>query len=237
MKPEEIKLGDWGRILAGNVPPEFYLELIIRVFFIYLLLMVSMRLLGKRMSSSVSRLEMATMVALASAIGVPMLSADRGLLPAVIIAGVTILIHRLVVVISFKSEHFERVSQGSLLPLVQDGTMVYNHMRKARVTRERLFAQMRSANIMQLGAVKRFYLEPNGTFALVKDEHPQPGLTVLPDLDPDYISRKLKRTDKLICFNCGMPAPPEVKNEHSHEECKNCKDKTWTYAVVNAKDN
>jgi hypothetical protein len=62
MKPEEIKLSDWTRIILGPVPPEFYLELIIRVIFVYLLLMVSMRLLGKRMSTQMSMLELTAMV-------------------------------------------------------------------------------------------------------------------------------------------------------------------------------
>jgi hypothetical protein len=46
MKPEEIYLSDWSRILIGEVPGSFYLEAIIRVVFIYLLLLVAMRLMG-----------------------------------------------------------------------------------------------------------------------------------------------------------------------------------------------
>lgn len=236
MKPEEIKWTDWARIMAGNVPPEFYLELAIRAFFMYFLLMVCMRLMGKRMSSQISRLELTTIVALASAIGVPMLSFDRGLLPAVIIAAVTVVIHRIVVVISFRNEKFERLSQGSILPLVEDGTMQYNLMKKGRITRERLFAQMRSNNIMHLGAVKRFYLEPNGTFAFVKNDSPRPGLMTLPDSDQEFISRKLRKTNELICKNCGMPAPREVKDENSNVKCKNCHQHEWTTAVENLKE-
>lgn len=89
MKPEEIKLSDWSRIIFGEVPPAFYLELVIRAILVYLLLMLSMRLLGKRISTQMSRLELAAMVALASAIG------DRGIVPAYIIAFVIIVINRL----------------------------------------------------------------------------------------------------------------------------------------------
>src|SRR4051812_46339043 len=112
MKPEEIKLGDWARILFGQVPPEFYVELAIRAFLVYLLLTVSMRLLGKRMSTQMSRLELVAMVSLASAIGVPMLAQDRGMLPAFIIAFVIIGITRLISAKSFKDQHFEQLTQG-----------------------------------------------------------------------------------------------------------------------------
>ena len=172
------------------------------------------------------------MTALASAIGVPMLSIDRGLLPAVIIAIVTIIIHRIIVSISFKNEKFERFSQGSILPLVEDGTMQYDLMQRGRITRERLFAQMRSENIMHLGAVKRFYLEPNGTFALIKNESPKPGLMVLPEADDEFIAKKLKTTDQIICHNCAMPSPTDVKDTKSNVECKNCHHHEWTSAVM-----
>src|SRR6195952_702674 len=112
MKPDEIKLNDWVRIFAGDVPPAFYLELVIRAFFIYFLLMLSMRLMGKRMSTQMSRLELAAMVALASAIGVPMLAPDRGLIPAVLIAFIVVGITWAISKYSVKNERFERATQG-----------------------------------------------------------------------------------------------------------------------------
>ncbi len=81
MKPEEIHLADWGRILVGDVPGLFFLELILRAAFFYVLLLVCMRLLGKRMSSQMSRNEMATLVALAASIGIPCLPLTGGCCP------------------------------------------------------------------------------------------------------------------------------------------------------------
>jgi len=94
MKPEEIKFGDWMRVFVGEVPASFYLEIIIRMAVVYALLIVSMRLLGKRMASQLTRNELAAMVSLAAAIGVPILAPDRGILPAIIIAIVVIAVTR-----------------------------------------------------------------------------------------------------------------------------------------------
>ncbi|WP_229215283.1 hypothetical protein [Dyadobacter bucti] len=55
MKKEDIHFGDWLRMFAGDVPPGFYWEVVLRIAIIYLLLMVSMRLIGKRMASQLSR--------------------------------------------------------------------------------------------------------------------------------------------------------------------------------------
>lgn len=232
MKPEEIKLTDWIRIIFGEVPPQFYLELIIRVALVYLLLMLSMRLLGQRMSTQMSRLELAAMVALASAIGVPMLSYDRGILPAYIIAFVIIVITRLVARKSFKDQHFEQVTQGDVDLLVEDCVMNYDIMEKVRISRERLFAQLRSENINHLGLVRRLYMEANGSFTIIPQDEQRPGLMVLPDWDKDFIARKLKKTDITICKNCGRQKPENLAAQNGTAKCPNCGEQEWTKAVM-----
>jgi hypothetical protein len=86
MQPEEIHLSDWSRILLGEVPASFFIEVVLRAAFLYLLLIISMRLMGKRMSAQLSRNERISIVSLAAAIGVPLQAPDRGLLPAFVIA-------------------------------------------------------------------------------------------------------------------------------------------------------
>ena len=50
-QPKPIQLTDWHRILAGGTPWEFLLEVVLRAAFTYLLLMVAMRLPGKRVAA------------------------------------------------------------------------------------------------------------------------------------------------------------------------------------------
>src|SRR5690349_245760 len=103
MQPDEIRLSDWMRILFGQVPPVFYAEIAIRAFIVYALLMICMRLMGTRMSGQVSRLDMASTVALASAIGVPILSPSNGLVPAFIIAFIVVAFSRIIAKLSIKN--------------------------------------------------------------------------------------------------------------------------------------
>jgi uncharacterized membrane protein YcaP (DUF421 family) len=230
MKPEEIKLFDWSRLLLGPVPPEFYLELIIRGCLVYALLMISMRLLGKRMSTQISRLELGALVSLASAVGVPLLSPMNGILPAFIIAIIIVGLTRLISFISTKNQKFENATQGDLDTLVEDGVMRLNIMKRVRITRERLFAQMRSENLTHLGKVKRVYMEANGTFSIVANEEKQPGLLVLPDWDKGFIDEKVDWTNVSICKECGEEKPNASNN--GDVKCKNCGANAWTKAVL-----
>lgn len=228
MKSEDIQITDWLRILVGEVPATFYIELVIRTAFIYLLLMVSMRLMGKRMSSQLGRHELTAMVTLAAAIGIPLQSPERGLIPAVIIAMVVIYTGRSIANKAFHNQKFEQFSQGNIDMLVKDSVMDLKTMKKVRVSRERLVAQLRSSGITHLGKVKRLYMEASGAFTLIGEEEARPGLSILPRWDDEFNSR-FKKSDTLsACQTCGTTV-----HKPSQEKiiCPNCKDNSWIAAV------
>lgn len=228
MKPEEIRLNDWMRILIGEVPGSYFIEIIFRMAFVYLLLTVSMRLMGKRMASQLSRNELAALVALAAATGMPILAPDRGLLPAVVVALVIVFTQRLIAWLSFKSQRFETVTQGNISVLIQNSVMQLGTMQRTRITRERLLAELRLSGVFHLGQVKRLYIESSGSFTLIQDEQPKPGLSVIPPWDTDFLDSQKKAPNRFVCNNCGNPQETTIKPE---QECANCHDTNWKQAV------
>ncbi len=190
MNKEDINIYDWPRILIGEVPVIFYVEILIRATAVYLLLVVAMRLMGRRMASQLSRNEMAAMVSLAAAIGIPILDASRGLLPAFVIALVVVFTQRLVSYIAAKNEKFETLSQGDKSTLVENAVIQLANLKGTVVTRELLFAQLRSSGLIHLGHVKRLYMEANGSFTLIEDSNPKPGLSLLPEWDTEFVDQQ-----------------------------------------------
>ena len=228
MKPDEIHWNDWIRIIFGEVPPIFYVELFVRAVLVYLLLLVSMRLLGKRMAGQLSRLDMAAMVALASSIGVSMLSPINGLLPPVIVAIIIVAITRFLSYLSVSREKLEVAIQGKLDTLVADGVLQVRTMQRVRVTRERLFAHLRSSQVEHLGKVDRLYLEADGEFSILLNNEARPGLSVLPDWDAEFSAYAIKDADKTVCADCGADKPKEGR-----EVCGNCgSDKSVTAVLA-----
>jgi Mg/Co/Ni transporter MgtE len=102
MKPEDIHLTDWMRMLLGEVPWSFLLEITLRIIFLYALILVSMWLMGQRMAGQVSRNEMAALVSLVASVGIPMQAPDRGLLPAVVVAAAVVGVQRWVAYQAYK---------------------------------------------------------------------------------------------------------------------------------------
>ncbi|WP_181885022.1 DUF421 domain-containing protein [Pontibacter diazotrophicus] len=217
------------RIILGDVPWSFLIEVIIRITFIYLLLMVSMRFMGKRMASTLSNSELAALVSLAAAVGVPMLAPERGMLPALIIAVIVVSIQRIISYYSYKSSKFEFLALGDISVLVKDGRMLLDVMKLNRVSPERLLAELRSAGITNLGKVRRSYFEATGEFTNYLYENPIPGLNILPEWDESFRSEQQETVDTFACRNCGNT----VENERDREwNCSNCGEKDWTNAIV-----
>lgn len=227
MKPEQLHLTDWQRLFIGAVPGLFYAEIIIRTAVVYFILLASMRLMGKRMASQLSRTEMIALVALAASIGIPIMAPDRGLLPAIISAFVIVTGERIISKIAAKNEKAEALIDDNLNILVENSVMKLDTMLQCRITRERLLAQLRSEGLYHLGSVKRLYLESNGKFSLVENPEPIPGLSVLPEWDTKFRSRQNVVPNRWVCANCGNPDEPP-RNE---TRCTNCGNDHWTEAV------
>ncbi|GAA4904658.1 DUF421 domain-containing protein [Mucilaginibacter defluvii] len=227
MKASDIHLFDWQRIWIGEVPEMYFVELIIRAFVIYLILLIAMRSMGKRMSTQLSRNELAALVSLAAAVGVPMMAPDRGILPAVMIALVIVGLQRVIAKGAFHNQRFESFSQGNVAELLADGVINVRSMAKIGLSRERLVAELRSNGIIHLGEVKRVYLEANGGFSIIKNQDAIQGLSVLPASDQDFVDELEIHASELVCNWCGLsrPQPSPVK-------CTHCGHDTWKPAVT-----
>lgn len=230
MKSEEIKLDDLWRILIGEVPGSFFIEVIIRTAFIYLLLMIGMRLLGKRMAGQLNKIEMISLTTLAAAVGVPLQAPDRGLLPALIITIIVVLSGRFISGMAFRSESFEKLSQDTLTVLIKDSVLQLDQMRKVKITRDRLFAFLRSNNVTHLGTVKRVYLEAGGFFTLVEDKSSRPGLIILPQWDVALIT-DLQRENVFVCATCGCFKSSDTRT------CEFCNNSHWVLAAKDENNN
>jgi uncharacterized membrane protein YcaP (DUF421 family) len=219
---------DYLRILMGETPWSFLLEASIRMMVLYLILLTSLRLMGKRMAGQLSRTEQAALVSMAAAIGLPILSPDRGLVAPLVIGAVVVLMQRLVVHWAARRPRVEHLLQANVSTLVADGVLKLPAMEHAVLSQERLFAQLRGESLEHLGQVRRLYMEANGTFSLVEEEQPQPGLSLVPGWDDDFRQLQPVAVGKFACGKCGQvqaaPAPPPTA-------CPQCQARQWESAV------
>lgn len=229
MSSEETTLLDWWRILIGEVPASFMIEVVVRIIILYLLLIFSLRIMGKRMSSLVSRNEMIAMISLAAAIGIPVQDPGSGLLPAVIIAIVVILVQRFISNRTMYDTTFAHMVVGNVGPLVKDGQLVLDNMQRSRISRERLLTQVRGEEIYNLGRVERVFLEANGNFTFYMYSEERVGLCILPDWDEEFIAEMRKAQDEYTCGTCGTLVQEQNKPQ---VKCSHCGYANWQNAII-----
>lgn len=225
MKPEDIHLYDWQRILTGTSPAGYYFEIILRVTFIYFLIVLSMRLMGKRMSSHLTRNELAALTSLAAAVGMPILSFEKGLLPALAVAIIVVVGQRTISTLSCIYPKFERATQGNITILLEDGTLHLQHLLRTRVSKDRLFSLLRENELTHLGQLERIYFEANGSFNLVMSKTHRPGLCIIPIADPDFRKELPWQQEQYVCADCGRQATPETK------VCPHCQSHVFVHPV------
>ena len=226
MDKDEIKLGDIKRILFGQAPPQFLLETFVRTFIIYIALIYTVRWLGKRMSGQLTINEMAVLLTLGAIVSVAMQVPDRGLLQGFLLLAVTLLFQRGIGWLGFKSEWFEHLTQGSGSLLVKNGVLQLKEMKRTRISKQQIFAELRQSGTFNLGMVDRLYLEAGGVFSMYKADPKRPGLQVLPPDDKDLFNERQPIMQLIACINCGF-----VTDGNKESTCEDCGHSDWIEAT------
>lgn len=226
---DEIKISDFKRILFGEAPAEFLIEVLIRTIIIYICLQLILRFMGKRMTGQLSISEMSVMITLGAIIAGPMQLPDRGIFHGLIALICVAALQRAINYLGMKSVKAEHLLQGEESILVKNGVLQLAEMRRSRVSRQQLFAALRNKKIYNLGEVERVYLEACGLMSIYRFDTPLLGLSVTPPKDDAIESGRKESSDRhMACTVCGC-----VTNHHDRQSanCPSCKSLDWSPAV------
>lgn len=202
MKPEEFVPFDLHRLAMGQVPTQYLLEILLRITFLYVLLVTAMRIMGRRVASGMTRNELLAIASLAGAIGPAVQAPERGLLPPVIVVAMVVAFQRVLARLTRRSGKVETLLQGKIATLVSDGRMDVGVAKRNGISPDLLLAQVRVRGARHLGEVERLYLEEDGTFTLLRHSGERAGLSVIPSWDEDLLKQQKRSPDK-ACSSCG----------------------------------
>ena len=233
---KSFEVFDFHRIFLGDAPPLFLLEIIFRTFIMYAYTIFLLRMLGKREMGQLSVLELAIIISFGSAIGDPMFGADipiiYGIVAVTSIAIFQIGLERLI----NKNKKVEKLMEGSPNLLVENGSIIYDGLKKDDLSKEDLFRSLRVKEVEHLGQIQKAFSETNGQISVLF--HPpksiKPGLSVMPEDEiPDVSKIKKPMTVKdpghYCCLNCGFV---KVFNEKEKvPACNKCLGEEWMKAI------
>lgn len=146
---------------------------VLRTIILYGLLVVAMRLMGKRQLGELQPTELVVTLLLSDLAAVPMqengLPLLNGVLPILVLVSLELLISGAML----KSAKIARLVSGSPLPIIKDGKVNQGVMRRLRISVEDLLEALRQQDVFDLRQVQYAIAETNGHISIF--QYPKPG--------------------------------------------------------------
>ncbi|MEZ2354898.1 DUF421 domain-containing protein [Caballeronia sp. RCC_10] len=215
------------RLLIGDGPWAFLVEIIPRAIVMYLFLLVAMRMMGKRMAAQLSTIELAVILMLGAAIGLPIQVSSQGVLPAGVVLATVVALQRLSAQAGLRWRKFEVLEQGDVSIVVADGRILLDELKRGLISREMLQSELRAANVAHLGQLRRVYLEASGSISIVWKAQQCPGLAVRPDMEESLLDA-IGARGYFSCWSCGFTVQSD---ERPTTACQACGFQRWESSV------
>ncbi len=153
-----------------------------RTVILYILLMVGLRLLGKRQIADMEPSELVLTLIISDLAVVPMqdygIPMINGVLPIITLLCLSMLLS----FFNLKSIRFRALICGTPAVIIQNGVVNQKNMAKNRLTLDELFEQLRSQGFTDLNAVKYAVLETNGQLSILPYTKEAPITPLVADL-------------------------------------------------------
>ncbi|MGV8963064.1 MAG: DUF421 domain-containing protein [Candidatus Saccharimonadaceae bacterium] len=221
---------NWNQILFGDEELGFLIEIIIRTFSMFVLVLILLRLTGKRSIKQLSIFELVMIIALGSAAGDPMIYKEIGILQASVVFLIVLISYKFITFLITKSAKIESFLEGNPIYIIRDGKAALESINHTDLAMDEFFAELRVLNISHLGQVKEGLLETNGKVSILffEDNDVKLGLPIWP-MEWNKRSPIIKEEGIYACSLCGFTHTIVVG---IGGECPFCKmNNEWVVAI------
>jgi len=152
------------------------METVIRVALIYLFVLFSLRVMGKREFSQLSPLELVTLLLIPELAAQALVREDFSLVNALIALSTLFILVYLSTLVQYHSKKASTLINSTPAVLVAEGRFIEQHMNEERVGPDEVYAEMHKAGFAELAQVRWAILETDGKISIIpynRDEgHP-----------------------------------------------------------------
>ena len=138
----------------------------LRTAILYILLIVGVRLMGKRQVGQMEPAEFVVTMLVANLAAIPMqdegIPLFTGLVPILTVLGAEIVLSAL----SMKSILLRRLLCGKPVILIENGHLLQDNLRRTRITLDELTGHLRLNEVLEIDTVQYAILETNGTLSV-----------------------------------------------------------------------
>jgi uncharacterized membrane protein YcaP (DUF421 family) len=181
---------------------ETYVAIVFRTLFLYLLILVIFRVMGKREIGELSILDLVVFIMIGEMAVVAIEKNKSPLFQAVIPMLVLMLIQITFAIFSLKSKKFRNLIDGQPSIIINRGKIDEKAMRKQRYNFDDLMTQLREKDIRSIADVEFAILESSGSLSVIEklknsnEDNLKGDITIPLILDGNIEEENLKRINK-----------------------------------------
>jgi uncharacterized membrane protein YcaP (DUF421 family) len=144
------------------------MDIVFRGVFIFFVLYLLMRVIGRRELSSLEPFDLILLVVLGDAVQQGLTQDDYSLTGALLAIGTIAMLQLFVSYANFRFPRLRPLLDGEPIVVVRDGEPIERNMRRERVTLDDLTSAMRQQNIGTLDDVAWAVMETSGAISFIK---------------------------------------------------------------------
>ena len=153
-------------VASGSV----LLQIVIRTSIIYLLILIGVRISGKREVGQMTPFDLTLLLLLSNSVQNAMTGPDTSLIGGIVAAATLFLLNTLIAEYAGVNRRFRKVVQGSPSLLIHNGEVLAPHLAKEHVTMDELERAMREHGISSVHEVALGVLEVDGSMSFLKQD-------------------------------------------------------------------
>lgn len=153
----------WHDIWVVQVP---VWERVLRAVVVYAFVVVALRLAGKRELGQLNSLDLVVLLFLSNILQNATIGNDVSITGGAIGAATLLAVNYLTVRFLFNFPRLDELIEGDATPLVADGRVLSENLRKELLTEGELIVACHKQGILDLADVERAYLEPGGAITV-----------------------------------------------------------------------
>ena len=150
-------------------------EIFLRTFVIYLVVLIGVRLSGKREVGQMTPFDLTLLLLLSNSVQNAMTGPDTSLSGGIVAALTLLLMNYLIAEFSGGNRRFRKFVQGQPSLLIHDGEVILAHMAKEHVSMDELERALREHGISSYHDVALAVLEVDGSISCLKYDELSPG--------------------------------------------------------------
>ena len=170
------------------------LPILIRGIIIYIIVIASVRLMGKRQIGELQPAELVITILLSDIASMPLQNSNTPLLQSVIAIFLLISLEIITSCLALKFRPFRTLLQGHSVMIVKNGKIVRENMKQIRYSVDDVIEALRLKDVFDIAEVNFAYVETNGSLSvLLKNDENEPSeLPCLVISDGKIVSREFE---------------------------------------------